>query len=120
MREIVSSSSLKAIYLNSDKVIAEITRLSSNAFAEFSELQEIRVFGSVARNEAWGLSDVDLLLIVQGGQNDDPLDRIRPFYAFFSKNLDLAVDILVVDEEKKDQYQDFLENSVSLARRGSV
>ncbi|ADN02306.1 hypothetical protein STHERM_c13660 [Spirochaeta thermophila DSM 6192] len=60
---------------------------------------EVRVFGSVARGEETGLSDVDLLVVIREGP-DDPLERMRPYFLFFCERIPLSLDVLVVREDE--------------------
>lgn len=117
MRETVSSSSVKAVSLNKEKVMEAVRKASDSALKAFPEIEEIRLFGSFAKDEVWGLSDVDILVVVRGMGKEDPIDRIRPYARFFAQAIDLAVDILVADSERRDEYTDLFSRSVLIVGR---
>ncbi len=58
----------------------------------------MRVFGSIARGDHVGTSDVDVLIIIQDGAPEHPVDRIRRFYPYF--DLPVGVDLLVLTQEE--------------------
>jgi len=61
-------------------------------------VREVRLFGSLARNDQSGESDADLLIVLEPTAQSDPLDAIRRYYGFF--NLPVSVDLLVYDQEQ--------------------
>jgi predicted nucleotidyltransferase len=79
MRQIESSGSVKAFYLDEEAVLQRLREVSEEAFAVFPELTEIRLFGSLAKGEHTGLSDVDILVVAEGAQRDPFRRRDRTF-----------------------------------------
>jgi predicted nucleotidyltransferase len=55
---------------------------------------EVRLFGSLARGDATGLSDVDLLIVLSETGESDPHRRILAFLPYF--DLYRGVDLLVL------------------------
>ena len=117
MRRIISSGSVKAIYLDKEEVLAQIQRASKLALQEFPEIKEIRLFGSFATGKIHALSDVDMILIVDQAKTNDPIQRLRPYYSFFSKYIDIGFDLLVIEQGKMEQYRNVLEESKNIFLR---
>jgi predicted nucleotidyltransferase len=86
------------------------------AFAVFPELTEIRLFGSLAKGEHAGLSDVDILVVAEGEQKD-PLEMVRPYFSFFSDRMDVAVDLIVTTRADMGKFSDLLEDSICVKAR---
>jgi len=64
--------------------------------AERPEVSEIRVFGSIARGDYTGTSDVDVLVILRDTPEKDNLAVIRKCYSYF--DLPVGVDLIVLTE----------------------
>lgn len=88
-----SSDSVRIISIRRDEVLARLRELAGQIQAERPDVKEVRVFGSMARGDQTGLSDVDVLIVLWGSKSDDPLERIRAFYPYF--DLPIGVDLLV-------------------------
>jgi len=114
MRQVRSSGSVKAFYLPRDALLTRLRQVSSEALKQFPELLEIRLFGSLARGEETGLSDVDLFLLVVSDEKN-PLERMKPYYHFFSARLALALDMIVATSAELDSYRDILQDAVLCA-----
>ncbi len=111
MRRIISSGSVKAICLDKEEILAQIQRASVLALEEFPEIKEIRLFGSFATGKVHALSDVDIILIVERALSNDPIQRIKPYYSFFSHHINIALDLLVIEPEELEHYKDILKES---------
>jgi predicted nucleotidyltransferase len=66
--------------------------------AEHPEVADVRVFGSIARGDHVGASDVDVLIVLRDGESGDPIERIRSFYPYF--DLPIGVDLLVFTKDQ--------------------
>ncbi len=113
MRRITSLDSVKAFYLDRNKLIKELQKAAGEAMLLFPEIQEIRLVGSVARGEQTGLSDVDLFIAVDNSE-EDVVERIKPYYRFFSDRIKLSLDIFIAQKEETGNYQDLLKGSILL------
>jgi len=98
MRQESFSGSVRIISVRRDEVLARLREVAGQIRAAQPEVKEIRVFGSIARGDQTGLSDVDVLVVLWGHDGDDPLERIRAFYPYF--DLPIGVDLLVYTEEE--------------------
>lgn len=49
MRQIVSSVSVKAFYLNKEDIITGLREIARESLKEFPEIREIRLIGSLAK-----------------------------------------------------------------------
>lgn len=102
MRYVRSSGSAKAICLEREEVLSRLRRVAKKAKQRFPEITDIRLFGSFPKAEESGTSDLDILIIANT-KEPDPIERIRPYFYFFSEHLPLALDVLVLwSEEAQD------------------
>jgi predicted nucleotidyltransferase len=88
-----SSSSVKLISLDRNRLLAELRQIAGRIFADHPEVAEIRLFGSLARGDHLGTSDVDVLILLHHTAEPDPVRRILAFLPYF--NLDRGSDLLV-------------------------
>jgi predicted nucleotidyltransferase len=96
MLQLKSSDSVQTISLNRTEAMAALSGIAARIRETHSEVLSVRLFGSVARGDQAGISDLDVLIILKGGEPGDPLHWIRRFYAWF--RLPVAVDLLVYSE----------------------
>ena len=90
MRHVKSSGSVKAIYLDRESVFRCLKELTLKLKKELPYVKEVRLFGSLVKGENHGLSDVDLLVIV------DEINR-ENFWKIYGKVFDMVVDNLSID-----------------------
>jgi len=117
VRRIISSGSVKAIYLNKDEVLAKIKEVAELALQEFPEIKEVRLFGSFASGETHALSDVDIIIIIEKASSLDLIKRIKPYYSFFSQYIDIALDLLVIEQKDLVNYDNFFKQSQNILTR---
>lgn len=116
----VSSGSVEIISLNRDELWQQLRRIARQIKAGHDQVQDVRVFGSIARGDHVGTSDVDVLIVLADSPGQDlPPDRVeraRPFYPYFS--LPIGVDLLVYTSAEIEHGTRFIshihEESVSL------
>ena len=118
MRQEISLGSAKAFYLDRETVVRKLKHVSAGALERFPEVVEIRLFGSLARDDQTGLSDADVFILIDTRPDTNPLERMRPYFNFFADKVEIAVDVVVaaIDEEN-DYYEKILLESILLARR---
>ena len=97
MRQQRSSGSVQIISINRDELLARLSAIAARICAEHPEVQSVRVFGSIARGDQVGTSDVDVLIVLLGTEQKDTLEQIRRFYPYF--DLPIDVDVLVYTED---------------------
>jgi len=113
MRQIVSLNSVKAISLNRKSILKTLKLKCAEAQKKFPEIKDIRIFGSIAQGNETGLSDIDILIIADTKENN-PIERIRPYFYFFSDALTgLSCDTIVASPKELDQYAEILKESIS-------
>ena len=61
-------SSVHVRYLDRDRVLAALRALATRLGAERPEIQEIRLFGSLARGELNPFADADLLIVLDASE----------------------------------------------------
>lgn len=91
-----SSASVKIISIDRDELLARLGSIATRLCAEHPEVSSVRVFGSLARGDQVGTSDVDVLIVLYGGTQEDPWEQIRKFQPYF--DLPIGVDLLVFSE----------------------
>ena len=96
MRQESFSDSVRIISVRRDEVLARLREVAERIRAARPEVREVRIFGSLARGDQTGLSDVDVIVVLWGDNGDDPLERIRAFYPYF--DVPIGVDLLVYHE----------------------
>jgi len=116
LRRIISSGSVKAVYLDRKKALQRIREVSAQAAGKFPEIMEIRLFGSLAKGEETGLSDIDIFLLVESAEKN-PIERMKPYFMFFSEKLEIALDLIVSTEGEKASFKDMLADSLLLYSR---
>lgn len=115
MRQVISSGSVKAIWINREDILKILRKVSEDASREFSEIKEIRLFGSLAKGEETGLSDIDIFIVAER-QDPNPVERIKRYFSFFSDRLKLGIDIIVVTPEEREGFKVILEDSLLLEK----
>lgn len=88
------SDSVKIISIDRPELLAVLKRIAKKIRAEFPDVACVRVFGSIARGDQVGTSDVDVLIVLKArAPQKAHLDWIRQFYPYF--DLPFGVDVLV-------------------------
>lgn len=99
MRQMRSSGSVKACYWDLEALLARLREVANEALQQFPEIVEIRLFGSMAQGTETGLSDVDLFLWLSESAEENPLERMKPYYSFFAGRLEVALGMIVAVRE---------------------
>lgn len=93
-----SFDSVEIISIDRDKVLEALRRVARRIRAQHPEVVDVRVFGSLARGDQVGTSDVDILIVIEDSESEDPIAQIRRFYPYF--DLPVGVDLLVTTRER--------------------
>ncbi len=117
MRQMISSGSVKAFWIDRDKTIENLKQIAHDAMRVFPEIKEIYLVGSLARAEHTGLSDLDLAIVADGVGHLGPVERMKPYYEYFYDKIHIGFDIFVFTPEEKDSYIHILEGGVLLGSR---
>lgn len=115
MRRVKSCGSVKAISLNRTDLLDKLSHIAQEALAAFPEIREVRLFGSLARGDETGLSDLDLLVITER-EEPNPIERVRPYFSFFSQRLPLAMDVLAIRPSEVENFSKLLSESILLGK----
>lgn len=115
MRQVISSGSVKAIWLNRGDLLGKLQQIAGEALIAFPEIIEIRLFGSLARGDHTGLSDADIFILT-GSTEPNPLERMKPYFVFFSERSGIAVDIIAATPQESEDLQNWIKDSVILAK----
>ncbi len=107
MRQVISSGSVKAISLNREGIIRKLERVAEEASRVFPAIVEVRLFGSLAKGEETGLSDADIFILAED-ENDNPVERMKPYFNFFSDRLDIGIDMIVATKREAENLAEFL------------
>lgn len=73
--------------------MTRLRTIASRIRNEYSQVEQVRVFGSLARGDATGTSGVDVLILLRDSTEADPLQRIRALLPYF--DLERGTDLLV-------------------------
>lgn len=92
------SGSVKIISLERNKLLSRLRAIAGQVCAERPEVADVRVFGSIARGDHVGTSDVDVLILLYDSEREDPIEQVRSFYPYF--DLPVGVDLLVYTKER--------------------
>jgi predicted nucleotidyltransferase len=98
MLRVRSFDSVKVISLDRDKLFTRLEQIARKIVMERGEVKEVRLFGSLARGDQVGTSDVDILLILENSLVYSPLEQVRDYYPYF--DLPVGVDILLLSGEE--------------------
>jgi predicted nucleotidyltransferase len=101
---------VKAISLDREHVLRRLKEIVEEASRVFLEIVEVRLFGSLAKGEETGLSDADLLIVTKGGK-EKPVERMKPYFSFFSDRMEIGVDMIVVTEQEAGSIKETLGHS---------
>jgi predicted nucleotidyltransferase len=107
-----SSGSVSIISIDRARLLRRLRAIAERIRSEHPEVAEVRVFGSIARGDHVGTSDVDVLIVLREGELGDPIERIRSFYPYFE--LPMGVDLLALT---RDQLRRRLEMGDAFAER---
>lgn len=113
MRQRASSGSVKAFWLNKEKILQNLKLASKELIKKFPEIKDVRLFGSLAKNEETGLSDIDIFIIAETHETN-PIERIKPYFFFLTNYIEISFDILVGKPEELASFEDILKDSISL------
>lgn len=95
-----SSDSVTTISIDRSELLARLRECVSRMTRDTAAVVDVRLLGSLARNNECGTSDVDLLVLL----SEVPVDRvgwIRRLLGFF--DLPLGVDLLVYGAEEFEE-----------------
>lgn len=104
MRATIYSNGAKLIYLKRDEVKKALENIAKEITEKFSEVEAVYLFGSFARGEERGFSDMDLLIVVKTPLNRSNFWTVyEKFFSFLADRLELAFDLLVVEKEREEE-----------------
>lgn len=108
---------MKGFYLDREKILAKFRVVAEEALKRFEEIEEIRIFGSFSRKEETGLSDIDILIILNRAQKENPVERIKPYFCFFADRMKMAIDILALEIGELERFERMLKESILIVKR---
>lgn len=117
-----SLGSVKLISIDREELFRVLNETAIRIKEENSELIDIRLFGSIAKKEDTGKSDVDIIIIV-ADSSEDIFHRSLKFRRYF--DIQVPVDVLVYTESEIEQMlkegnyfiKNILNKSISLITR---
>lgn len=95
-----SLHSARALSIDRSKLFERLEQIVAALKSRHAEVVAVYVFGSHARQEATGRSDLDVLVVLSAS-SEDRLQRILRFRKFF--DLEIPVDLLVYTEAEIEQ-----------------
>lgn len=91
-----SSGSVKILSINRDKLVTRLVEISQVICRAHPEVHSIHLFGSLARADHVGTSDVDILIVLFEPDDADPPVLIGKYYPYF--DLPISTDLVVIDQ----------------------
>ncbi len=92
-----SLNSVSLIAINRDALLSSLKEISVKLKCENPNIKEIRLFGSIAKGEQTGKSDVDILIIVSSSDTPIVLRSVK-YRKYF--DIEIPVDIIVYTENE--------------------
>jgi len=105
MLQIISSDSVKGVYLKRSEILKKLKVVSKIAVEKFLEIKDIRIFGSFAKGEETGLSGIDTL-IISDYKDEEHLKINMKYFNFFQDNIPIGIDLLVVKPDELKKFKD--------------
>lgn len=96
-----SSSSVTITSIDQNEVMVALSDIAKRLRADHDDVASVRVFGSIARGDHVGTSDIDVLIVLRSDGEIDHLTQIRRFYPYF--DLPIGVDLLVYGQDEVDR-----------------
>lgn len=97
-----SSSSVSVRFLDGPKVIQELRRMAQALVAADARVEQVILFGSLAKGNYSPRSDADICIILRGPDQRRPMDRIPEFLGHFLR-APVPVDLLVYTRAEVEQ-----------------
>ncbi len=99
-----SSGSARAVSLNRDELLKSLKELGEILKRDLPWVREVMVFGSLAKGEERGTSDVDILVLVEEISKEKFWEVYSKVFDRVADTIPLSFDLVVLPE------RDFLEN----------
>ena len=90
-----SYDSVKIISIDRDELLAKLQAIARRICADRPDVKCVRVFGSIARGDHVGTSDIDVLIVLYGDAAGG-FEQVHSFYRYF--DLPIGVDVLAFSE----------------------
>lgn len=117
MRVKISTTSAKLFYLDRDKLLKELHKFSQELVESYPFVKEVYLFGSLAREDYRGLSDVDMIVVVSEDLSRKNFWKVyKELFDFFADKLSIAFDLIITDTERKEQVFERLKPTLLLAK----
>ena len=93
-----SCNSVRIISLDREEMLARLREIAARLRAERPEVAEVRLFGSLARGEQHGTSDIDVVVLLSESKESDWHRRILTYLPYFDLSRDTDVLVYTVAE----------------------
>lgn len=91
--------SVKAVSIDREAILSKVKEISEELRRKLPYVKEVRLFGSLARGEEHGLSDVDLLVVVDRLDRESFWKVYREVFEFVTDRLPIDFDLVVISQE---------------------
>ena len=99
MLQTILSGFVKAYPVGKEKLIKKVKEISGELKENFKFVKKIVVFGSIARGEQRGLSDVDLIVVVDKINKGNFWEIYGEVYNFLALKIDAGIDLVIMNKE---------------------
>ena len=110
-----SCGSVRIVSLERDSLLEQLRQIAALIRAERPEVAEVRLFGSLARGDQHGTSDVDVLLLLHASEETDWHRRILAYLPYFDigRHADVLVYTTAEVEERLAAGDKFLQRIIA-------
>ena len=99
MRRKVSFGSVKAFSIDRKSLLEELRGLGSSLREQFDFVKGVFLFGSLAKGTQRGLSDVDILVVVDKITKEDFWEKYGKIFDVVTDRVRTSFDLIVISED---------------------
>ncbi len=104
MRRKGSWGSVKVLSLDRDKALALALETAQALKKELPWVREVYLFGSLARGDHTGTSDMDILVVAQGLTRENFRELYSRVYDLLASRLEISFDLILAPQEERERY----------------